>query len=110
MDMYSFNTEGLSGLGMSQFESMEDFCTRLENKEVSDEEILSKFDENQKDYISDLQESPDWQELDEESRLNRIYDAVKKFCHNTEVGRYWSKKEHWMPMAMGLLRYISTLR
>lgn len=110
MDMYNFNTEGLNGQNWNHFESMEDFCSRLENNVVSDEEILSKFDENQKDYISDLQESPDWQELDEESRLNRIYDAVKKFCHNTEVGRYWSKKEHWMPMAMGLLRYISTLR
>lgn len=110
MDIYSFNTEGLSGLGMNQFESMEDFCSRLENNKVSNEEILSKFDENQLDYIQDLKESPDWQELNEESRLNRIYEAVKKFCHNTEVGRYWGKKEHWMPMAMGLLRYISTLR
>lgn len=110
MDMYSFNTEGLSGQYWNRFESMEDFCSRLENNVVSDEEILSKFDENQKDYISDLQERPDWQELDEESRLNRIYDAVKKFSHNTEVGRYWSKKEHWMPMAMVLLKYISTLR
>lgn len=110
MDMYSFNTEGLSGLGMNRLESMEDFCSRLENNKVSDEEILSKFDENQLDYIQDLQESPNWKELNEESRLNRIYEAVKKFCHNTEVSRYWSKKEHWTPMAMGLLRYISTLR
>lgn len=110
MDMYSFNTEGLSSQDWNRFDSMEDFCSRLENHAVSDEEILSKFDDNQKDYIRDLQESPDWQEMDEESRLNRIFEAVKKFCHNTEVGRYWSKKGHWMPMAMGLLRNISTLR
>lgn len=110
MDTYNFLSEGLNGQLMNPFESMEDFCNRLENHQVSDEEILSKFDDNQKDYIRDLQESPDWQELNEDSRLNRIYEAVKKFCHNTEVGRYWSKKEHWMPMAMGLLRYISTLR
>lgn len=109
MDMYSYNTEGIS-TEVNQFESMEDFRSRLENNKVSDEEILSKFDENQLDYIQDLQESPDWQELDEKSRLDNIFEAVKKFCHNTEVGRYWSKQEHWKPMAMGLLRYISTLR
>lgn len=108
--MYSFNPEGLGGLGPSHFESMEDFCSRLEENKVSDEEILSKFDDSQMDYIQNLQETPEWQELDEQSRLEKIYEAVKKFCHNTEVGRYWTKKEHWMPMAMGLLRYVSTLR
>lgn len=108
--MYSFNTEGLNGQGLSQFASMEDFCSRLENNKVSDEEILNKFDENQLDYLQDLRESPDWQELNEESRLDKIYEAVKKFCHNTEIGRYWSKREHWVPMAAVLLKYISTLR
>lgn len=110
MDAYTFNTEGLSTQGMSKFESMEDFCNRLENNQVSDEEILSKFDDNQLDYIQDLTESPDWQELNEESRLDKVYEAVKKFCHNTEVGRYWNKKEHWMPMVGVLLKHISLLK
>ncbi len=110
MNMLNFNAEGLNGFARNQFELMEDFCSRLENNSVSDEEILSKFDDNQKDYLCDLRESPDWQELNEQSRLDKIYETVRKFCHNTEVGKYWSKKEHWMPMASVLLKYISTIK
>ena len=90
METYNFNTEGLSAHGINQFEAMEDFCNRLEKNKVGDAEILSKFDENQLDYIQDLNESPEWAELNEESQLGKIYEAVKKFCHNTEIGRYWS--------------------
>ena len=102
MDLSSFNTEGLLSQGRNQFESMEDFCHRLEENNVSDEEILSKFDENQLDYIQDLKESPDWQELSQENCLERIKDAVSKFCHNTEIGRYWIQEKHWKPMAAWL--------
>lgn len=98
-----FNMEGMGQQSFNPFDALEDFGQRLENnpERVSDAEILSKFDDNQLDYINNLQENPSWSDMNAGERIEYVKDAVEKFCHNTDIGRYWTN--HWKPIVHCLI-------
>lgn len=100
------NMEGIVQQSHSPFEAFEDFAQRLENNPegISDAEILSKFDDNQLEYINSVQENPVWNEMNINEKIEHVKNAVSKFCHNTEIGKFWSNPSHWVPMVNCLIR------
>ena len=98
------NYENIADMGSQPFESFDNFIERLEThpEAVSDSEILSRFDENQLEYINSLQENPTWGEMTMEQRYEHVKNSVGKFLHNTELGRYWG--DHWKPFVACLVK------
>lgn len=104
----NMNVEGFASQSFNNMEEFDDFGKRLESnsENISDNEILSKFDDNQLDYINSIQENPSWHDMGATEKIEYVKNAVDKFCHNTEIGRYWSKPAHWHPIVQCLIKHM----
>ena len=98
-------------LGSNALENVDDFARRLETnpENILDNEILAKFDENQLEYINSIQENPLWTEMTITEKIASVKEAVGKFCHNTEIGKYWSNPSHWTPIVHCLIKCMSRI-
>lgn len=111
INSFGINMEEVNLQDISRFEMSDNLEYRLETnpESVSDNEILSKFDDNQLDYINSIQENPSWQDMSISEKIDYVKSRVGKFCQNTEIGRYWSQPVHWQPIVHCLIRNMSKL-
>jgi len=111
MNEFGNNMNHFESLSNSQFEALDSFTERLETnpESVSDSEILSKFDDNQLNYIGSIQENPSWAEMSVPEKFDYVNDSIGKFCQDTYLDKLWKKPSLCHPIVHCIVRNMSKL-
>lgn len=82
------STLNIEGLNASKFPTLEGFKAQFEQLESSGGDLYETLEPSQQDYLQDLPNNPEWQDLSPEGKFESVKDSITKFFRNTEVGHY----------------------